>query len=234
MIEHKRFGLVSAYDGDSANVGRVVCDSTWHHWLTYNLHAIATANNTDFYKMQAYYRNIALWLARPSQRSAMSLNAVWRVMTLSAPMAFSDRHTPWDMGERAISLLGSLFSPCWISELVGAQLNAGTLFLAKNGDQSKRFEPDWSSLPEDLVHRATVGSLCHALKPVVEEVRRAQLLRNHVEVDPKQVERLAAHGIAQAPALIRATLEKTIKEFGALRELIVDAEKHRAQAHEDR
>lgn len=34
---HKRFGLVGVYDGDSVGLGRVVVDSTWHHWFSYNL-----------------------------------------------------------------------------------------------------------------------------------------------------------------------------------------------------
>ena len=36
----KRFGLVGVYDGDSVGIGRVVVDSTWHHWLSVNLHTL--------------------------------------------------------------------------------------------------------------------------------------------------------------------------------------------------
>jgi hypothetical protein len=124
QLPPKRFGLVSVYDGDAVGLGRVVCDSTWHHWLSFNLAGIAEANNADYRKMQAYYRNIALWLARPAQRGAMSLAAVWKVLTLSGPMAFSGRRTPWEMGERALALLGGWLAPCWTNELVVSQLNA--------------------------------------------------------------------------------------------------------------
>ncbi len=31
------YGIVSAYDGDAASVGRIVADSTWHHYFNINL-----------------------------------------------------------------------------------------------------------------------------------------------------------------------------------------------------
>jgi hypothetical protein len=33
----KRFPVIGAYDGDGAGVGRVIVDSTWHHWLSLNV-----------------------------------------------------------------------------------------------------------------------------------------------------------------------------------------------------
>jgi len=230
QLPAKRFGLVSVYDGDVAGLGRVVCDSTWHHWLSINLAGIAEANNADYRKMQAYYRNIALWLARPAQRGAMSLAAVWRVLTLSGPMAFSGRRSPWEMGERALALLGGWLAPCWINELVVSQLNASSLYLAKRPGESDSLTPAWQGLPEELVNRAILGAMCHALKPLAAKVRRAQTLRNDVEVDPKEIERLAARGVAKVPALIRENLDEAIKALGTLRDRVSVAEKRGSSA----
>ena len=65
-----RFGLVGAYDGDRVGIGRVVVDSTWHHWFSYNLHGFAQdqGNPAQYALMQAYYRNVGLWLAGLEQR----------------------------------------------------------------------------------------------------------------------------------------------------------------------
>ena len=38
------FGLISGYDGDRVGIGRVVVDSTWHHWFSYNIHGFKKDN----------------------------------------------------------------------------------------------------------------------------------------------------------------------------------------------
>jgi hypothetical protein len=41
------FGVVSTYDGHRASVGRVVCDSTWHHFVNVNLIGIVEGMGFD-------------------------------------------------------------------------------------------------------------------------------------------------------------------------------------------
>ena len=36
-VRPRCFGAISAYDGDPAGVGRIVCDATWHHFVNINL-----------------------------------------------------------------------------------------------------------------------------------------------------------------------------------------------------
>jgi hypothetical protein len=182
--------------------------------------------------MQAYYRNIALWLARSEQRRAMSLAAVWGVLTLSGPMAFSGRYSPWDLGERALTLLGGdWFAPCWINELVASQVNATSLYLAKQTGESDSLTPAWDGLPEELVNRAVLGAMCQALKPLAADVRRAQTLRNDVEVDPKEIEKLAARGVAEVPRIIRENLDGAIRTLSDLRDSVAAAEKRASSAY---
>lgn len=227
QLPPKRFGLVGAYDGDPARVGRVVCDSTWHHWLSYNLVPIAEQDAPSYRKMQAFYRNVALWLARPTQRRAISLAAVWGVLTRSGPLVFSavsDRHTAWGMGERAMALLGSWISPCWVGELVAAQLNATSLYLAKQSGEPDSPAPSWERVPEELVNRAVLGAMCEALMPLALEVSRAQRLRDDVEVDPKEIERCAALGVAEIPRLIGDSLDEAIEALRRVRYDVAAAE----------
>jgi hypothetical protein len=70
----REFGLLGAYDGHlpAANVGRVLVDSTWHHWFNINLKGFD--KNTNAYKdILAYFRNVAVWLAPPERQKRMRL-----------------------------------------------------------------------------------------------------------------------------------------------------------------
>lgn len=80
----RRFGAIGAYDGHRAGVGRVVTDATWHHFINVNLTGssgssfpktigfLATPQGQAHYaEIQAYFRNIALWLARPQKITCM-------------------------------------------------------------------------------------------------------------------------------------------------------------------
>lgn len=212
----KRFGLVSVYDGARANVGRVVCDSTWHHWFSYNLDAIATAGNTDFAKMAWYYRNVALWLASAEKRREIALYAVWTVQTVLSPMAFAGRRTVWEMGERATELLNSWLSPCWIGELVAAQFDASSLYLAARVHDSPGDGPSWGGLPEAVIHRAVLGSLCLALAPLAGEVQRRQLLENDVKVDEREVKRAAARARSEVPKVLEECIANAADSFARL------------------
>jgi hypothetical protein len=120
----KRFGLVSAYDGDRVGIGRVVVDSTWHHWFSYNLHGFKSDNPPMYRLMQAYYRNVALWLATPAQRQTLLFAATWGTV-VSDPMAFpaAPRRSIWAVGQRAVEMMSRTVSPCTLFELVASSFN---------------------------------------------------------------------------------------------------------------
>ena len=88
------FGAISVYDGHPINLGRVVCDSTWHHFVNFNLIGIeentlnggllnfpgtdpnkhtgflATAEGRDtLAKICEYYINTAVWMAPPMSQN---------------------------------------------------------------------------------------------------------------------------------------------------------------------
>ena len=86
----RRFGVVGAYDGHRARVGRVAVDSTWHHFFDINLigDPVAPFPKTQGFNasptgvqaledIRAYYRNLATWLARPSALSRIFAGAAW-------------------------------------------------------------------------------------------------------------------------------------------------------------
>jgi hypothetical protein len=76
-LESTRFGLLAAYDGHRGDKGRVVTDSTWHHWMNMNIdpliaEAAAPGGDTrPWLDTAAYFRNVAVWLAPPAKQRAM-------------------------------------------------------------------------------------------------------------------------------------------------------------------
>jgi hypothetical protein len=159
-----RFGLVSAYDGDAARIGRVVVDSTWHHWFSYNLHGFVDGNPPMYELMQAYYRNVGLWLATPSQRRSMLVAATWGVV-VGDPMAFplEPRRSLWAVGERALDVIGRTATQCTLFEFVKAFMDPRAAEPFRVPNHVEPSEPYSEFLPEDLASRAIVGGIARAL-----------------------------------------------------------------------
>ncbi len=96
------FGAICAYDGHKANVGRIVTDATWHHFVNVNLVGELTdiENNrsttehpsklTGFLssasgqqhlaQIKHYYINIGVWLARKSNHSCFQARLIWQLV----------------------------------------------------------------------------------------------------------------------------------------------------------
>ncbi len=104
------FGAISAYDGHRANVGRVVCDATWHHFINVNLIGIVEGGIFDEFgnpsesptkhsgflssadglaaldKIKNYFTNIAVWIARPSNISCFRRRFWWDLLYIGRLM----------------------------------------------------------------------------------------------------------------------------------------------------
>ncbi len=101
-VNAKTFGAIGAYNGHLSNAGRVVVDSTWHHWFDVNLtgRPVGNLNAPPFNdtnpkaegfeynaqgkqalsRIQNYFRNVALWLASKQDQRCMFLRAIWGSM----------------------------------------------------------------------------------------------------------------------------------------------------------
>ena len=64
------FPSISVWDGRPANAGRIVIDSTWHHFVNVNLNGIGNPSGytglttSDFEVIRRYFMNIATWMSR--------------------------------------------------------------------------------------------------------------------------------------------------------------------------
>lgn len=108
--EAHRFPVISAYDGHLAGVGRVCCDSTWHHFVNVNLIGVVEGGifdqfdslNGDYHagedwskhdgflssasgravldRIRNYFTNIGVWLAPRHLRQCFSRRAWWQIL----------------------------------------------------------------------------------------------------------------------------------------------------------
>jgi hypothetical protein len=80
---------ITAYDGDAANVGRVVCDSTWHHFVNINLNGTDSGDpnkrgfldamgnpDANYLQIIRYFQNIVKWLAPKNTRNCWILSDI--------------------------------------------------------------------------------------------------------------------------------------------------------------
>lgn len=99
------FGVVSAYDGHRAGAkGRVVCDSTWHHFVNVNLIGVLEGGGFDEFdvpgehaskhdgflssaagltvlgKIKNYYTNVGVWISPPGKHECFNRLTWWEVV----------------------------------------------------------------------------------------------------------------------------------------------------------
>jgi hypothetical protein len=217
----KRFPLIGVYDGDRAAIGRVVVDSTWHHWFSMNLVGFQADAPFLYQNMQAYFRNVALWLASPGQRASMLLSATWGALTGLSPMAFHRRMGPWEIGDRVIEVLEQSTSRCIVSELVATFLEPDTRPFSVPPDLPPG-APCWSCLPVEMVNRSIVGGIGSGLLDLALDYRDAHGMGKHPRLDPDAIRRLGMRGAAEGYRMLGATLDDAAADLAAVRDRLAD------------
>lgn len=205
----RRIGLIGAYDGDAVGIGRVVVDSTWHHWFSLNLQGFRNDNLPVFEGMQAYYRNVGLWLATPEQRRSMLVAAAWGVVA-SDPMDFPRElsGSSWEVGERVLEIIGRTASQATLADLVKTFFRRGGEDLFTVPDDLRASEPCSSCLPLDLALRAIVGGIAAALLGPASDYHGARRGARRL-LDPDAIIRRAAEGAEQGYTALTATVQSS-------------------------
>lgn len=108
-----------AYDGHRVDVGRVVTDSTWHHYFNINLWGFPqTAQGLDALKyIEAYYLNLAVWLAPPALQTCM-LNALCWGIVWHSKLWEVLHEKPYILGRAARDVLGRYAPQCTIYSFI--------------------------------------------------------------------------------------------------------------------
>lgn len=133
----KEFGAIGAYNGHCVDVGRVVVDSTWHHWFDVNLTGrmelftdnpgnIETGDPRKYQgfndtpqgqaaleRIRNYFRNVAIWLSPTAKLRCMALRASWNSLYRYPLHADLTAKMPiWVIGHHAIDVLGKYAGQC--------------------------------------------------------------------------------------------------------------------------
>lgn len=128
----QEIGLVSAYDGHKVNLGRIVADSSWHHWFDKNLLGIPFQSPPNPYagfdatpegravltKLDAYFLNCATWLAPPDKQAAMRCDAWWFVLWTDSITELSEDAPLPHLGAEALEALNGFASSCAVTDWV--------------------------------------------------------------------------------------------------------------------
>ncbi len=215
----RRFGIVGAYDGHIASVGRVVVDSTWHHWMSINLSGtyasvtepsgqplvgLKEANDKAYKQILQYYRNVAVWLAPGPRQIQMLMYSIW--WSVFSYNAFEDWRTDTPvlhLGRHGRDVLGRATSDCfvhrWLRELLPLQIYQGW----------REFEP----LPPPLPLRPN--------RPVLDDLqvfalgtlmRHAMKFRDELQQNPEVARTLTSNELRQR---LDDALASTRKEVSA-------------------
>lgn len=136
VSDPREFGLLGVWDGHqpAANQGRVVVDSTWHHWFNINLRGLRSVGGDNYNDILAFFRNVAIWLAPKPQQAAMR-RAGQRLLLLTPTLVETlpglihfrpERFYP--LGIAARDALGRIAPQCqsaaWFFEIVSPFLPA--------------------------------------------------------------------------------------------------------------
>lgn len=154
-VQPQMFRLISAfngqlaqpYPGNTMGPGRIVCDSTWHHFLNINLDGSGTNRqglgtwsfgtpglgvftpSADLNKIYAYFRNIVSWLQPPNRIWCRLLTLTLSVATnpaLAEELVEAPKLTNWSqlvaLGQQARGLLAAELGGSALDDIVQTAL----------------------------------------------------------------------------------------------------------------
>ncbi|HKV35422.1 MAG TPA: hypothetical protein VJP89_13890 [Pyrinomonadaceae bacterium] len=112
-------GLVAAYDGDPASVGRIVSDSTWHHYFNVNLNRFIPPGdrNSATDQIGQFYANLAVWLTPLGKRQEMARAMIESVVIPNSLGTENLAEELSNLGKNAYEALAKTLSPCELHEL---------------------------------------------------------------------------------------------------------------------
>lgn len=230
-VTAKTFGIVGAYDGHQADVGRVVTDSTWHHWFDVNLigrpgggadpidpvgatdpksfgFPYSVAGTAAYAKIRNYFRNVAVWLAPPARQRCMFFRATWWVVQRYPLVETLHPALPVvEIGGYALDALGRHAGQCmvrhWLWELVPR-------------DWRERIwpplpDPCLSCPPIEVLERILLGSVARSLL----ELSYAAQTKNTI-VEERAAEEALNKGLHLGGKLFTEMLEDSQRSAASL------------------
>jgi len=113
-----RNSVLVTYDGDSVGVGRIVADSSFHHYLDVNLEGFNQSEDKSILRsITQFYRNLAFYLIPLSKRQQIAKEMFARIVT--HPAVLEERGNRAEaIGNMAQNYLSRVASPIELNEMV--------------------------------------------------------------------------------------------------------------------
>jgi hypothetical protein len=215
------FPMISVYDGEPVGLGRVVTESTWHHWFSMNLVGLREMAPLTYRGMQEYYRNVALWLATPAQRRLMLFAGIWGVIVGSHPGAFDRALGTWGIGARVVAVLGRTMPSCTMRDLITTTADVGRVLAANpRATPGREVEIEhrariWG-IPAETVDTVLVGGIASEMIDLAHDLFNAAAHGRESPLDIEAVEKLGAEGVLAARRTLAEALVDGAERYAAL------------------
>lgn len=208
---NRRFAAIGVYNGHRAGVGRVVVDSTWHHWFDVNLSGFDAAS-TDYRKIVRYFQNCAIWLAPPADQARMlAWTAFWASVSVEGYEDLTSDTSVLTLGGTTLNLLGQATGECivwsWLIDILPPELEL-------HFRRPFPFPDPCLSCPlEGLIPQAVLGAVVRQFLPVRDAILAGPWTRRGYTcevplVDAQQaLERGVEEGLAEVLRIAEANQE---------------------------
>jgi len=181
-----------------------------------NLIGFRDASPGYYRGMQSYYRNVALWLATPEQRASMLFAATWGAVIGVQPGLFDRALGIWDIGERALDVIGRTATQCIVSELVATMLQSPAARLVSRSQLPGRAARPTPEIANE-VDRVMVGGIAYELIDLAQYLTLERLQGRRRELDGATIRERALAGVAAGRRELVAYLDDTTSTVGAMR-----------------
>jgi hypothetical protein len=122
----EKLNLLVAYDGTAVERGRIVADSSWHHYFNDNLEGLLfpAVYGSPADQIGQFYANLAIWLCPIKKRQEMAnVMTEWLirhpiVLEAYGPVSTEELDALVETGGAALALLKRVACPCEIHELL--------------------------------------------------------------------------------------------------------------------
>lgn len=247
-VAPRSFGGISAYDGDAARVGRIVCDATWHHFVNINLNGSGAGSDSagqpfeglysggsptpEYQKIQRYYLNTVRWLAPRNRRRCWPFIKLALARFDPEMLEFELPHPhpcPWDplveLGLVAEHALTRQWGPGTVPELVAeladtAELPASWQALLTPLQAGRKETTAPSMLPLADLRYAMLGAVVNQIAETLpaDAEKLAGMMKDHERLAAETV-RTGLHG---ALPTIAARMQHELKQLDGLQRAIAE------------
>lgn len=216
------FPMISVYDGHPIDIGRVVVDSTWHHWFNLNLDGIeASGHATNWPKISRYYINIAVWLA---DKNAYRGRCWWEILQIHFTYPGVEELRPklplLEKGRIARDYLTRLWGPCAVTEFIMVNLCDLNPSLCQFFEDRFRFPrpvPDpWclTCPPWDFIELSVLGGMVEGIEPLADKIRKVYREGKPAKqvITSEEVQKLSMKGARKSIDFIQREVSSSLKE----------------------